>query len=491
MMKGDEKDIGYASDLYSRILTHARVNGKPLGEILVQETYNLWDAFAHVALFDDCIHFSFSRRFADVEKKYDDAFRSAFRGGAFFIGLIFFAITKIAVLLLVVRRHRVLVFSVDKISSKKYSADFRIEKIYRELQKHHVPFIEFFHTLVQARSVTHLGTRKRFALYLEGVDWLFFVLRSIRRLVVRRDSQYEITGFESFTADEKLFAQALVRKYVSVAPLVSFRISFLRAVLRMSGVRVIVGIDDARYYHELAAAAEDLKIPFYAYQHGSGHFSPYHVGWLRDHRLKGKRMYPGTIMVWNEYWKQELFRLNVLWKGDQIRVGGQAKLQTDLALVRGATHDPILIPYEVDASPVLVRSYIEALGKLKIPIIFKIRGDIARAPQEKVLEGIAVPVSIESVVTRPVSAVVGMYSTLLYDSVACGIPVGVLASPLRHAEGMLLHGLAESISLTTLGEDMKCLQGLSSAELERRKKVAEPADFEEEFVHVLKEHGVV
>lgn len=486
-----EKDIPYAHELYNRMLDSAMVNGKPLGSLLVGEKFNLWDVYSHIAFFDDCVRFSETKKFASVKAHYAEAHVGSFRGSAFLVGAALWGVTKLAALSMRLRGARVLIFSVDKDSAAAYHADFRIEKIYEVLSHERIAYGEFFHTLVRAASLSRLLRRRRVAMYLEAIDWLYFLFRSLRRLFWKRKNELQVSGLESFGKDEALFVEALIKKYVSMAPLVQFRIRMMTFFLKISGVRIIVGIDDARYYHELAVAARNLEVPFFVYQHGSGHYTPYHVGWLKDSRLLGERMYPEDIVVWNEYWKSELLALQVVWNEAHIHIGGNAKKEPTSSLRRGSPHDPVVIPFETDAPRDLVRGVAKQLGESGVSIVFKLRPDVPEAYQRKILEGVSGNIEFVQQISVPVSAVIGVYSTFLYEAVSAGVPVGVIESSLLYGKKLVSNGLGNVVSMNALLKDVDVIRNLDDVEIARRKQITEIGPFEDFFKSILKKAGIV
>lgn len=487
----EDKDIPYAVDLYDRLLTQVTVDGRLLGEVLIRSRYNAWDVFSTQALFDDCATFSRTRSYDQVAHHYTQAIHGKLHLKAFFTGMGLWLMSKLAIVFLILGRQKVLVFSVDKESVPQYHADFRIGKIYQQLDVFEIGYVECFHTTLNRSVFGRAWRRKRVAVYLEGIDWLFFTLRAIRRVFMGRGPQLRVSGLDSFSDDEKKFVRALVQKYLSALPLVSFRIRVLSFALRLSGVALIVGIDDARQYHELSAAAQERNIPFYVYQHGVGHVTPYHRGWLRDNRLRGQRMRPSDLVVWNDYWKQEFKSLGSLWEDEHLHIGGNAKAVKGSVLKKGTPDDPVLIPFEVDAPRDLLRKYVAALEAVNVPVIFKLRPDVSVASQKKILEGVDGSVTYTTEVTQPISAIVGMYSTLLYEAVGEGVPAGLLMSPVRYGERLVNNGLYTAITLATLDTDLMALKNLSEREIDKRKQVAVSEPFEPFFERILREHRIV
>jgi hypothetical protein len=331
-----DSDLPYAYDLFNRITGAATVNGEPLGAILLDGTHNLWHCFAQAAFIEDCVAFSRTKKFADVAASYQVAQRGAFSLKYFLVGGFAFLVSLVSVVGLRFGPPRVLVYSVDRLSPRG-TFDFRIENLYRELARLKAPYVEVYHTVIGKRFLANLFTRRRAAIYLEGLEWAFYLVRAIKRLFAGRAAPITVEGLEAFTDDERRFAEALVTTYVSVAPLLRYRANFLTAVLR-GRIRTVFAIDDARHYHEVVIAAKRLGVTSYALQHS--HVTPYHVGWLAAASYRGAYARSDYYLAWNEYWKDELFALNAVWPADAIIIAGSPKESSVFAARRAAPGGP-------------------------------------------------------------------------------------------------------------------------------------------------------
>ncbi|MEK7530605.1 MAG: hypothetical protein AAB573_01960 [Patescibacteria group bacterium] len=465
-----EIDWPYAHDLYQRITTKARVNGTPISDIRLVEGYALWPRVAQMALSVDFKFFSATKIFDDVRVPYDELSGAPYTFSGFFVGAFAFLVTCIASVVLVVSRREVVVYGVDKMGGIAH-ADFRMQGVYEVLISRAQSYVEVFHTILGVSFFKHLFARGRVAIYLEGIDWLYLTLRFIRRLVVPRE-KFSVTGLESFSIEEQKITTAVVQKYVGAAALFRFRLSFLRFVLRESRVKLILSIDDTRHYQELMIAARECAIPTYAFQHGQ--ISPYFVGWLGQNELHAA--HADTLVVWNQYWKDELVRLQAAWQGDALLIGGSAKEMSALTLMRGNTNT-VLIPYEIDAPLGIVRECIANLTRGGITVLVKLRNDIP-AHTQCTAYNITEAQTIRSVSEcPPVIAVIGSYSTFLYDAMMVGVPVGIIMSPLLFADGIVRNRLAIQIDPYEPMRGVRLLSAMTEdAVLEIKKRVhAEPA----------------
>ena len=467
-----EPDIPYAYDLMQRTIAAVTVNGAPLTSLLIDDKHNLWHRFVQWAFFDDYTRFSATKNFADMRDRYVVTESAHLPFGAFIFGMIAAIITGVSFLFVMFGRSRVLIYSVDKLVTR-FRGDGRLERVYAYLHKHNVVYTEVFHTILGRSFFNKFVARGRVPVYFEGIEWVYFVGRMVKRLVGGRDVSIVIGGLDNFTPDEKLQVQATVKKFVSVAPLFRFRRSVLSFVLKHSRVRVVFATDDARHYQELAAAAHDNGIPSYAFQHGQ--VMPYFMGWLKDERYKGEYFRPDYFVVWSEYWKKELIALKSVWPEENIMVGGSPKVTLaaeDIVRARSADARTVLVPYEIDAPVSLIKEFVAAAKDADIVVIFKLRADIPKdeqlAPYAFGPRDVEVITSLAELKT-PITAVVGAYSTFLYDAVETLVPVGLLDSPLLHSKRMVTNGIANRVSVESLAHDIDVLAALPETELEARK----------------------
>lgn len=477
MVANQDYDIPYAYELFNRITASATVDGKALGAILLDDRYNLWHCFAQSAFMDDCVAFSRTKRFADVA----DGYRSAHGGGMslsyFLMGGIAFLITLVAWLKIRFGKKRVLIYSVDR-ATGTYHADFRIERIYRELEARHVPYTEVFHTIIGRGFWQNLIARRRAAVYLEGIEWLFYLVRMLKRAGVGRAAALTVAGLENFTNDERLFAEALIQKYVSVAPLLRFRTDYLTHILTGSSVATALSIDDMRHDHEIMIAARRANIASYAFQHGQ--FTPYHIGWIATEAYHGEYARADRLVVWNEYWRNELIALNAVWSADRIDVGGSPKDLTALKIMHSADSPLVLIPYEIHAPTETLKRFLESLKACGMEPVIKLRPDKSTSGQLERFGDVGKDIRTVTDLAdlhEPVACVAGTSSTFLYDAAGSGVPVGLVVTPLKYAKRMVENGLADAVPPGDPCSALKRLAALPESEIAGRQSVLAPADY--------------
>ncbi len=372
----------------------------------------------------------------------------------FFSILFLSVVSSISYFFLLVMRRKILIYSVDRVSLLPEGIDERLKPLYRVLHKCGVAYIEIFHTSTLGDFLKNFLKRRRPALYLEVLEP---VISIIHLLVFSGKSNFSVDSVvlpEELSSEEKRFIYFLIDKYVKEALRFPIKIRLLTALFSLSNVKIFFSIDDPRYYNSLIVACRRNGIVSYAIQHG--HFTKYHVGWLKTSPLKAEKISPDIFFVWNEYWKKELLRLGTYFREDSIVIGAPLSYgNINPKIFSDKNKIGILIPRENRPPYKEVREYIEAFLKCPaISVFFKVRPGIPVNIQLKEYGlGEDHPSSLQVVTDLAkampfIDMVVGTYSTLLYDMVASEVPVAILNTSSDYGEGMVKNGLAEKISLT-------------------------------------------
>jgi hypothetical protein len=438
-----DRDFTYELGLLERI-NATEVNETPIAQWRMNDVA-LWQSYQQFLFDADIQAFAKAGSFAEYQKQ-----QKSYQGGRikrFLVSLLLIGVTLLASVWLILSRRKVLLFSVDKVSDKTSKSDFRIAPLYNALREEKVRFIECFHTSVGISFVKNLFTRGRLALYLEGIDALWYACR-----LFGHQAPTLTFGSISGTEDEQQFIRYIIKKYVGVFPLLEFRISFFEKLLQHSAVRLVTGVDDARHYHALVEAAHRAGIPSMLLQHGGGHFTPYHPGWLSNPVFgNGRYMRADTLVVWSDYWKDELLRLGSVYPEESLIVGGLPQTLQNPFLPKLPNTKVILIPYETDAPKNVVAEYLNACTHcLNTEVYFKLRPDVARstqlAPYGSVQwEKIHIETELKNIPAP--TLVLGVYSTFLYDMVRLGIPIALMKTDMVSGQGMVRNALANELSL--------------------------------------------
>lgn len=446
MKNEGDVDLVYARDLLRRI-NAVVVDGKPLSEKTILQHYNVWQFYQDSLLFGAC------KEFSRVHNSTPYARSTQPRT---FFSIICTALAFVSTILsaswLLLRGPRILVFAPDKLTDRSRQHDFRMSAVYSFLHDERISYAELLHTTFGKTFFTNLRRRKSLRLYLEGLNIPYAI--GIRMGMIKKQTSPSFSGdmMRGFSSEEIPFVRSVVLRYMAEIPRTEFRIRALSWILKLSRVRIVFAIDDPRSFYEVTLAARMAGIPTWAFQHG--HISKYHVGYLQMPGFTGTMVYPDTLFVWNEYWKQEYIRLGTVFPQSTIVTAGFQQRASTMRFIKKENDTiNILIPYETDAPIAEVHTYFNAiLSCPRTKIFFKLRPDIPEDIQ-RARYGITTSSSrvvsgnfAEDVISQ-IDVVVGVYSTYLYTMVASLKPVAILKTSSDFGDGMIQNGLADRLDL--------------------------------------------
>jgi hypothetical protein len=482
-------DLKYSLDLLKRI-NLVRVNGAPLSSWKIFNDYNVWHIYQQFIFIEDIKEFSTTKHF--IKNRGPSVLIRIRENILRLIGL---GVSLMSLIPLIIGRRKVLVYGIDRTNSI-YNGDARIDYIYEFLTKHHITYVEAFHTIFNRAFLKNILRRKRLAFYIRAIDTLYSLLHLFATTEKIDINHHDL---EHFSAEEQLFIQGLIYKYVSRIPRTVFRIKFLTRIFKLSGIKVILAIDSARDYHEVILAAKFAGIPTYAFQHG--HFTKYHVGWLMGASSSSRFIAPDILFVWSDYWKKELLRLGTYFTPDQLVVGGVRRV-IDEVRDEKSHHQKlgVLIPYEIEGYKDQIKKYIEKILACRDTVIyFKTRSDIPKdkqfadyhlEPHERLQ---ALP-DIEPELHN-IDVVAGTYSTFLYDMIQYNKPVAILETDSDYGEGMVTNGLARKITtkenICTVLHELKNMPESIRKELRDKLFGKQLVFISETLSAVTKKHGLL
>lgn len=332
-------------------------------------------------------------------------------------------------------RAHVLVYGIDLVDSP-YKADARISGIYRFFHEKGVAYGEIFHTTFSQSFFANMFSRRRPAFYLDITY-----------------SPYSGKPFSGFSRGASDRLGAALSRPSSIA--------FMRRVLRLVGARAIFAIDDTRYYYPLMIAARECGIPFYAFQHGR--FNSFIPGWAQYDIDPSACPFPDAVFVWSEYWRLALMRISppAALHADRIRISGNPGIQVgeDLILTPPSNDDvtTFLIPHEEGVPESEIADFIvRILAASDTRVIYKLRRGRALPPillQFEDTPRFESRFDLRASDWAYIDAVLGAYSTFLYEAIALGRPVGILQTSMTQASDLVELGLAETVSLSSTSSD--------------------------------------
>jgi len=393
-------------------------------------------------------------------------------------------ISLFSYLVLVMSRRNVLIYTADKDTYPGFVCDFRVTNLFRYLLQNQIRFFEIFHT-VFGKSFFNFGIRrKRFAVYLETIDFMYAILYRIGFCRNTKENRLQVVPADlerisDLDNTHQLFQDLLI-KYSKLVNRSQFRIHFLLRFLKYTAIKVLIAPADTRNYCELVAACNLNNIQTHGFQ--SGNISKYNVGLLRSYHSEGRIIKPMRMHTESGYWRSELIRLGTYFDKHEIEVGGNLKEDyspTNSTQSRKRGEDLIiLIPYEIAAPKEEILEYIKKfLSFPNVRVVFKMRADrdLSSQAQEYGLQGFSQNLILTSdlVEIDHFDIVVGTYSTFLYEMIGRLKPVGVLKTSLDYGEGLVINQLAETIDINDqyIFENLKRLGNIDSNILENRQKI--------------------
>ena len=467
-----------------------RYKGAPVLNSFFCGPYNIWQTYQQ-RLFAVVKTYSSGETF-----RYDDI---AIRWTYYVWGSIALFVSIAAVVFSRLFSRKVLVYSIDREHSY-YKADTRLDHLYSALHGTNTSFVECFHTILDRRFITHFLKRRRLAIYLEAIDFLYFVLSRFGVVHATKVDRTDL-DFSLLNSKDKEFAEYVVTNFIKRVSRTNFRINIFSRWLRHMRTTQIFAIDDSRDYFEIMHAALLTGVHTQAIQHG--HITKYHVGWLKAEGVEGEIMMPEKIYVWSDYWKSEMIRLGTYFDGESIVVGGPkllSRYELSKSHVKKSDAFTILVPHETDAPIELVREFIQkALECTHTKVIFKVRPGVNVQRQLNEYgagafsgEKFIISEDVDSII-NDVDVVVGTYSTLLYDLIAYEKPIGYLVSDFDYGEGLVVNGIADTLVFNSGGDlcdRLRVISNTSKEVLRRRKDIVfgkETLCMEQTLVDILKE----
>ncbi len=235
-----------------------------------------------------------------------------------------------------------------------------------------------------------------------------------------------------------------------------FFIQFWNKLLKLSSVKILICVPDARNYHELIQSCRLNKIKTYAFQ--SGALCKYDIGLLDCSGHGGSIIKPDKFFLFSRYWINELLRLGSIFDKKELEVGGDIKedrfdANQNAPYPKKHSGITVLVSYETQAPKAEVRKYIEKI--LNCPdmrIIFSVRpgrnikDQLSEYGLENMPDNFSITSNLEEII-NDIDVVVGTQSTLLYDMVGYLKPVIVLKTEMDMLDGMTINGLAELLDI--------------------------------------------
>ena len=357
-----------------------------------------------------------------------DLLRSGLLGAFNYFSLYFFKIVAR-------RRPRpVLLYTPDIIDSE-WRCDFRFFNVYNLLGKKSIRFYEVFHSSGLLRALKGRWLQKRVCWYLESVNADVDALPRIPKLSLNSllERWWAYRG-------EHFVRRALGEKK---------RIKSYMKILRQTGVKILLAMDDMRSIPSLVCACNQAEIPVVLIQHGL--LTPYHIGWVVPGISPEYLFKVDKYLVHTPYWEGVLFRHapHLHFGAEQISGwsdnGGFRVFQRE-----GKRRDSlrVLIVYET-LWPDLkeLQEFMSALNTdERLTVVFKVRRDVNEAKQIRQYfgteYGVTVVNTLDEQVLSTIDVIVGSHSSLLYQLLVTEIPIVKIMTSYAYGDQLILDDLA-------------------------------------------------
>lgn len=218
------------------------------------------------------------------------------------------------------------------------------------------------------------------------------------------------------------------------------------------GFKTFYGFDDANgYIFPILYACNDLGIRTIAHQHGA--YVRRHAAYAMEGINRSEYRWFGKVIVWGEYWKQQLLKISDAYSPDQIVVGSN-KLSWNYE-PQGDRPDgtrSVLIPYEFLTNTFKVGLYIRRFIDLGYKVYFKVRSDESINDQieayclpEEVRSKLIIVEKLDNALLKEIAIVAGTMTTLIYELLPYGKIVWILETEYRHLEDLVEEGYAHKV----------------------------------------------
>lgn len=358
-------------------------------------------------------------------------------------------------LILKIKRPDVFIFTED-VTALPDRADPRIGRIYEFLKSQKINYGEIVHTRLNRKLVPNFFKRRRPVIYSEAIDFCHALFGWPKRTRFFKPIDFEAVDFGEFSQDEKKFVMKLLETFSQYAEASAVRIIFFKKIFHLLGAKHLLAIDDMRYVNELLLAAKLSQMKTTLFQHGR--FTKYQAGWINYNIPPEKCIAPDNYFVWNEYWRNKLLQLSPTFKLNEtkVAVGGRASVLGNsfkyTPAIKGDT-TTVMLPYEELAAPDDIRKLVEKLIRCpSMAVIFKLRKDLPESEQLKKMklddirnENFQALADLNDDVLKKTDLVIGTYSTLLYEMIEAGKPVGVIKSRSIQADDLVEDQMASFV----------------------------------------------
>ena len=363
------------------------------------------------------------------------------------------------------RGRAVAVYTVD-IVSPGLRHDFRIDPIYRELERRELSYGEFVHSLGGVGAVQNFFRRRRLSIDMQAMAMLE------TRPAVNMSPAASIRAGD-MPADRAQFFSALAREGCRASSEAVRKYRALRRLVRLHRPRFALVLDDSRHTHELVAACRSEGVYVVSYQHGV--FNRYVVGLMAYGFLDGKPHCANAYGLWSDYFRHRLLRDSRLYDASTTFVCGMLRSPgLDVEAKGRSSEGRVLVVSESQRTEEIVPFVAQLLEGEAHEVTLKLRpGEQVPTPWRPLLE-LGLATSKQSVydAVRDCDVVLGTYSSVLYEAAFLLKPLVVVKTTAPVGDELVQESLAELASGPDgIEQAVTRAVALPISELERRRAV--------------------
>ena len=363
------------------------------------------------------------------------------------------------------RGRAVAVYTVD-IVSPGLRHDFRIDPIYRELERRELSYGEFVHSLGGVGAVQNFFRRRRLSIDMQAMAMLE------TRPAVNMSPAASIRAGD-MPVDRAQFFCALAREGCRASSEAVRKYRALRRLVRLHRPRFALVLDDSRHTHELVAACRSEGVYVVSYQHGV--FNRYVVGLMAYGFLDGKPHCANAYGLWSDYFRHRLLRDSRLYDASTTFVCGMLRSPgLDVEAKDRSSEGRVLVVSESQRTEEIVPFVAQLLEGEAHEVTLKLRpGEQVPTPWRPLLE-LGLGTSKQSVydAVRDCDVVLGTYSSVLYEAAFLLKPLVVVKTTAPVGDELVQESLAELASGPDgIEQAVTRAVALPISELERRRAV--------------------
>ena len=367
------------------------------------------------------------------------------------------------------RRRAVALYTVD-IVSPGLRHDFRIDPIYRELERRDLSYGEFVHSLGGVGAVQNFFRRRRLSIDMQATTMFE------SHPTVDMNSAASIRAGD-MPIDRARFFCALAREGCRASSEAVRKYRVLRRLVRLHRPRFALVLDDSRHAHELVAACRSEGVYVVTYQHGLA-FNRYFVGLMAYGFLDGKPHRANVYGLWSDYFRQRLLRDSRLYDASTTFVCGMLRSPRLAVEAKDRTFEGrirvVVISESKGRTEEVVPFVAQLLDREAYEVTLKLRPREQTPTQWRPLLELGLGTSNQSVydAVRDCDVVLGTYSSVLYEAAFLLKPLVVVKTTAPFGFELEQESLAELASSPDgIEQAVARAVALPLSELERRRAV--------------------